>query len=169
MTNQDITDRIWKIAEKVGVCMLTTQFQGGMRARPLEARPDRSQNLIFFVTDARSAKDHEVRAAPDVGVVFIDPKANAFLSLTGRAQVLTDVDKASALWRKTDDVWWPDGPTDTNVRVLKFTPITAELWDGPASSVVTAYEFAKSLLTGVEPNLGENRKLTAKIRSSKFG
>jgi general stress protein 26 len=120
-TNQDITDRIWKIVEKVGVCMLTTQFHGGMRARPLEARPDRNQNLIFFVTDARSAKDDEVQAAPDVGVVFIDQKANAFLSITGRAQVLTGADKASAIWRKTDDVWWPDGPTDANVRVLKVT------------------------------------------------
>ena len=56
-------------------------------------------------------------------------------------------------------MWWPDGPTDPNVRVLKVTPITAELWDGPASLVVTAYEFAKSLFTGVEPNLGENRRL----------
>jgi hypothetical protein len=26
MTNQDITDGIWKIVEKVGVCMLTTRF-----------------------------------------------------------------------------------------------------------------------------------------------
>ena len=33
-------DRIWDIIEKVGVCMLTTQFPGGLRARPLEARPD---------------------------------------------------------------------------------------------------------------------------------
>ena len=41
MTNQDITDRIWNMVEKVGVCMLTIQFHGGMRARPLEARPDR--------------------------------------------------------------------------------------------------------------------------------
>ena len=100
-----------------------------------------------------------------MGVVFVDQKANAFLSITGRAQVLNDASTAGAIWRKTDSMWWPDGPTDPNVRVLKVTPITAELWDGPASFVVTAYEFAKSWLTGVEPNLGENRKLTAKIRS----
>jgi hypothetical protein len=47
MTNQDITDRVWEIVEKVGVCMLTTQFRGGMRSRPLEARLDRNQSLIF--------------------------------------------------------------------------------------------------------------------------
>ena len=41
--------------------------------------------------------------------------------------------------------------------------MTAELWDGPASAVVTAFEFAKARLTGEEPNLGENRKVTVKM------
>ena len=41
-------------------------------------------------------------------------------------------------------------------RVLRVTPLTAELWDGPASEGVVAYEFAKARLTGAEPNLGEN-------------
>ena len=31
-------DRVWDIIEKVGVCMLTTRFAGGLRARPVEAR-----------------------------------------------------------------------------------------------------------------------------------
>jgi hypothetical protein len=34
-------DRVWEIIEKAGICMMTTRFQGGLRARPLEARPDR--------------------------------------------------------------------------------------------------------------------------------
>jgi hypothetical protein len=32
-------DRVWEIIEQVGVCMLTTRFAGGLRARPLEAGP----------------------------------------------------------------------------------------------------------------------------------
>ena len=31
--------RVWDIVEKVRVGMLTTQFGGGLRARPLEALP----------------------------------------------------------------------------------------------------------------------------------
>jgi hypothetical protein len=34
-------DRVWDVIEKVGVAMLTTWFAGGLRARPLETRPDR--------------------------------------------------------------------------------------------------------------------------------
>ena len=55
MSEQDNIDRVWRIFEKVGVCMLTTQFAGGLRARPVE-RPDRDAGLIFFVTDIHSAK-----------------------------------------------------------------------------------------------------------------
>jgi hypothetical protein len=56
-TNQ--FDRVWEIIEKVGVCMLTTSFEGGLRARPLEARPDRSFGRLLFVTDVHSAKRDE--------------------------------------------------------------------------------------------------------------
>ena len=47
MSKKDNIDRVWDIIEKVGVCMLTTQFAGGLRARPLEARPDRDAGVIF--------------------------------------------------------------------------------------------------------------------------
>ena len=50
----------------------TTQSKAGLRARPLEARPDRGAGLIWFVTDMRSGKEHEIAAEHDVGLVFID-------------------------------------------------------------------------------------------------
>jgi general stress protein 26 len=160
MSKQDNTDRVWGIIAKVGVCMLTTHFAGGgLRARPIEARPDRAAGLIFFVTDVHSAKEREIEAAPDVGLVFIDPSDNAYLSITGRATVVRDMAKTKAIWRMTDDVWWPDGPSDADVCLLRVEPLTAELWDGPASATVTVIELVKAKLTGTEPNLGENRKV----------
>ncbi len=158
----DKTERVWDIIETVGVCMLTTRFAGGLRARPVEARPDRDAGLIWFVTDERSAKEHEIEAEHEVGLVFIDAKAKAYLSITARAEVRRDHAQAAAIWKKTDNMWW-DGPDDPNVCVLRVTPITAELWDGPASKAVAAYEFAKARLTGEKPDLGENRKVTVKM------
>lgn len=162
MSEKNNINRVWDIIEKLGVCMLTTQFAGGLRARPLEARPDREAGLIFFVTDIHSAKENEIEATPDVGLVFIDSSDKAYLSITGRASVTRDVDKIKAAWRKTDEVWWP-GPDGPDVCVLQIEPSTAELWDGPASTAVSAFEFAKAKLTGAEPKLGENRKVTVKM------
>jgi general stress protein 26 len=96
MSKNDNIDRVWDIIEKVGVCMLTTQFAGGLRARPLEARPDRDAGLIFFVTDIHSAKENEIEATPDVGLVFIDSDDKAYLSVTGRACIMRDAEKTKS-------------------------------------------------------------------------
>ena len=54
-------------------------------------------------------------------------------------------------------------PERSRRMLVAIEPFTAELWDGPAIAAVTAFEFAKARLTGEEPNLGENRKVTVKM------
>ena len=164
MAEQEAVSRVWDIIEQAGVGMLTTRFGGGLRARPLEPRPNREEGIIWFVTDVRGHKDDEIAAAHDVGFVIIDHKDKAYLSISGRAAVTQDEAKARAIWEKTDNVWWPDGPGDPNVRVLRLVPERAELWDGPSNSAVAAFEFAKARVTGEKPNLGENRKVTVEMK-----
>ena len=69
----------------------------------------------------------------------------------------------SPKWKRTDNVWW-HGPDDANVCVLRVTPLTAELWDGPSSKAVAAFEFLKARVRGERPNLGENRKVMGRMR-----
>jgi general stress protein 26 len=161
MAAQDIK-RVWDIIEKVHTGMLTTRSADGLRARPLDARPDRDEGIIWFVTDVRAGKDDEIAAAPDVCLVFVDANDKAYLSISGRASVTRDPAKAAQIWKKMDDVWWPGGPHDPNVRVLRVEPHTAELWDGPGT-IVAAFELAKWRLTGAKPNVGEERKKTVRM------
>ena len=158
MTKQNPISRVWDIIEKAGVGMLTTQFAGGLRARPLEARADRDAGLIWFVTDVRGAKDDEIGAAHDIGLVFMEEGSGAYLSITGRASVTRDSAKAKEIWKKSDNIWLPGGASDPNARVLCVEPITAELWDGPSSAAGAAFEFAKARSTG------EKRKVTVPMR-----
>ena len=163
MNEHSNLDRVWDIIESVGVCMLTTQAGDQLRARPVEPRPDRQSGVIFVVTDVRSAKQEEIEAKPDVNLVCIDAKAKAYLSITARARVTTDIRKLEQVWRLTDAVWWPGGPTDSNVCLLRIEPQTGELWDGPASTAVAVFEFAKAFATGAQPALGQNRKVTVNM------
>ena len=137
--------------------MMTTRGTQGLRARPLEARPDRSSGLIWFLTDLQSAKEQEIGADHDVGLVFVDKTENAYLSITATAERTRDRDVAASIWRVTDNMWW-NGPDDPNVALLQVSPQRAELWDGPSTKVVTVFEFLKSQILGAKPNLGENRK-----------
>jgi general stress protein 26 len=163
MNEHNNLERVWDIIESVGVCMLTTQAGDQLRARPVEPRADRQSGLIFVVTDVRSAKQEEIEAKPDVNLVCIDAKAKAYLSITARACVTTDICKLEQVWRLTDAVWWPGGPTDSNVCLLRIEPQTGELWDGPASTAVAVFEFAKAFATGTQPALGQNRKVTVNM------
>jgi general stress protein 26 len=163
MTDNNCPDRVWGVIERVSVCMLTTRGAEGLRARPLDARPDRAAGAIWFLTDLRSAKGDEIAAEHDVGLAFIDTDENVYLSITGRAYLGPDRVKAAAIWKTSDKMWW-EGPDDPNVGVLRATLLTAEMWDGPASNAVAVFEFVKSQVTGGKPNLGENRKTTIDMR-----
>jgi general stress protein 26 len=143
----------------MGICMLTTRFDGGFRARPVEARPDRKANLIWIVTDLGSAKEHEIEFDHDVALAFVDAKAKTYLSITARADIQRDIAKMREVWKWTDGMWWT-GPDDANVCLIRVRPKLAELWDGPSSTAVVAFEFLKTKIFGTAPNLGENRKVT---------
>jgi general stress protein 26 len=159
MEGQKDIDLVWDIIERIRVCMLTTRGPAGLRARPLEARLDREGKTIWFITDARSSKEQEIAADHEVGLAFIDNDKSIYLSITGSAEELRDRDTTASIWQATDKMWW-DGPDDPNVSLLRFTPATAELWDGPSSKTIVAFEFLKSQITGAKPHLGENRKVT---------
>jgi general stress protein 26 len=158
--NPNDVSRVWDILEKNSTGMLTTQFSGGLRSRPLDARPDRGEGKVFFLTDARGYKDDEIAARPDVCWTVTIPDDNVYLSIAGRASVAKDPARARKIWKAIDSVWWKDGPDDANGRVLTVEPLRAELWDGPSNSLVAAYEFAKAKITGEKPFVGENRKKT---------
>ncbi|MGA8616300.1 MAG: pyridoxamine 5'-phosphate oxidase family protein [Xanthobacteraceae bacterium] len=113
MSDNPHLDRVWDIIERVGVAMLTTHSVGGFRARPVEPRLDRAAGLIWIVTDLRSGKEHEIEAEHHVGIVCVEAKERAYLSITARAEVLPDHAKAAEIWRFTDNLWWkgPDDPT----------------------------------------------------------
>ena len=158
MSETDL-DRVWEIMEDVSVCMVTTHAGGRMRSRPMHAIPDRDENAVYFITDTRGAKDDEIAAAPDVCLSFADIGDNTYLSIMGRAEMIRDPDKAEELWSTEAEVWWPRGPQDPTVRVLRVAPEQAEYWDTRGNSVVVALKLMAARMSGRQPDLGENKKV----------
>lgn len=156
---EETINRVWDVVGKAGICMLTTHAIEGLRARRMEARPDRESETIWFLTDRRGLKDDEAQVHPDVCLCFFHSDENVYLSLTGKASVEQDPERARSLWNKKQKAWW-DGPNDPNLLVMRVDLMRAEMWDGPASSTVAAFEFARARKTGQKPDLGENRKKT---------
>ena len=161
MSESDI-DRVWEIMDDIPICMVTTHAGGRMRSRPMHAIADREENAVYFITDTRGAKDEEIAAAPDVCLAFADVGDNTYLSLTGRADMIRDPAKAEELWSAEAQAWWPRGPRDPAVRVLRVIPEQAEYWDTRGNSITVALKLMTARLAGRQPDLGENRKVNVR-------
>ena len=158
-TNTSEIDRVWDIAEKIRICMLTTIAGERLRSRPMHAMPDRQAGCLWFVTDQRGAKEDEIKAAPEVCLAFADTGSNTFLSIAGHAEMMRDAAKAKELWSTEAQAWWPNGPADPEVRVLRVAAESAEFWDTRGNSVTIALKLAAARLTGKPPDLGESKKV----------
>ena len=153
------TGHVWDIVERIGICMLTTHAGDRLRSRPMHAIIDREAGCLWFITDSRGAKEEEIRASPEVCLAFADTDSNAFLSLTGCAEIMHDSAKAGELWNNEAQAWWPKGPTDPDVRVLHVVPDNAEYWDARGNSAAVTLKLVAARLSGKPPDMGENRKV----------
>ena len=131
-----------------------------MRSRPMHAIPEREEGTIYFVTDTRGAKDDEIAAAPG-RLLSIPPTSasNAYLSVTGAAEMIRDAAKAEDLWSTEAQAWWPRGPQDPAVRVLRVVPDAAEYWDTRGNSITVALKLMAARMAGKQPDLGANKKV----------
>lgn len=151
-------ERVWEIMEEVSICMVTTYAAGKLRARPMHAIPDRDAGCIWFITDNRGAKEEEIAAAPDVCVAFSDTSDNTYLSITGQAEMVRSRTTAEELWSAEMQAWWPKGPSDPTIRILRVVPEAAEYWDTRGTSITVALKLTAARITGQRPQLGDDRK-----------
>lgn len=157
MSDDDKTDHVWKLMEKIGFCMLATKDGQQIRARPMAAHFERGEHAIYFLTDADSHKDEEIARDPHVGLFFADSGSQKYVSVTGRAAISNDRAKIKELWSTPAKAWWDD-PQDPSIRVLKVTPNDAQYWDSPGT-VVSYIKMLGAAVSSSRPDMGDNEKV----------
>jgi general stress protein 26 len=157
LTDREAIDTVWDLAASIDFCMFITWDGKRQRARPLSARPDRDLGRIYFLTDARGAKDEQIERFPKVTMAWADIRSHDYVVITGDAIVSDDRARIAELWTPADQAWW-DGPDDPNIRLITVDPHDAELWKGP-NRLIAGAKMLAAAVTGAEPDLGENVKL----------
>ena len=66
-------------------------------------------------------------------------------------------EKLRELWNPAVEAWFPDGPEDPNVTLLKVDTVSGEYWDSPGGKVATIVALVKHKVTG-EKYEGDNEK-----------
>ncbi|MFZ2031153.1 MAG: pyridoxamine 5'-phosphate oxidase family protein [Vitreimonas sp.] len=150
-------DRVWKLIDKIKICMLATREADKIRARPMSAIGRESENAVYFLTDAKGHKDEEIDQDGSVCLVFAKPDSGKFLSVSGKARVLEDRELIKSLWSTAAEAWW-SGPEDPGIRIIEVTPEEAEFWEGPHGLVATI-QMVIAASTSAPPVMGDQRKV----------
>ncbi|KAG5182200.1 hypothetical protein JKP88DRAFT_263291 [Tribonema minus] len=153
-------EKFWELVTQFHDCMLVTKDKntGQLRSRPMAPRVSKTRKQILFITEKNSVKTDEIDSCQDVALAFI--KAGNWVSVSGKAHILSDRELVSAIWDKEMDTWMAQGKDDPNVVVLAVDPQMAEYWDVTANKMTQAYEFAAARMGMKErPDVSENVKV----------
>jgi general stress protein 26 len=149
----------------IGVAMLTTRAHDGRYvSRPVATLPAPFDGSLWFFCSASSHKAAEIRAHPQVNLAYASPERNRYVSVSGLARVRRDRRRIEALWSETQRVWFPGGPDDRDLTLIRVRVETAEYWDGPASITGKVLRFVAAAVAGNADLLGENRTLRVEDR-----
>jgi general stress protein 26 len=146
--------RIFEIMKDVDFCMLTTfGARNASSTRPMSSIVDVEERSIFMLTE-KDAKVDDIKSTPRVLMTYSDG-SKKFAVLAAEAKIRDERKLVEELWSPGAQVFWPKGPSDTNVVAIEVTPVQGEYWDGH-NAVVSTLKFATSLATGKTADMGDN-------------
>jgi general stress protein 26 len=152
--------KLEKLIRDIRIALLTTvDLDGHFHARPVQTLQLEGRDTLWFFTDWSSPKVHEMHQDVRVALGYADPQAHTYVAVSGSATLLRDPRKAGELWSIEQRAYYPDGPQDQRLALLRVSIERAEYWiaPGPVSYLLAA---AKATVTGVPAGvIGENQKL----------
>jgi general stress protein 26 len=91
-----------------------------------------------------------------VNVAYSHP-SDRWVSVSGTATVVRDPARQRALWNPFVQAWFPGGPDDPAVALLRVQVTGAEYWEAPGGKVVQLFKVLRSAVTHEPPSdIGES-------------
>ena len=155
---------MWELIKDIRFAMFTTRHANGhLHARPMttqNSQLDEDSSLWFFMSrDDEPVADLQADRA--VNISYAHPGKDSYVSVSGDAFVVEDLDRKRQLWSKMAEAWFPGGPEDPSLALVEVRIVHATYWDVQDSKVLQLFKMARSIVTGKPPQeLGE----TAEVR-----
>jgi general stress protein 26 len=153
-------DKALTLIRSIRIALLTTvTADGHFHTRPLQTLEADPNGLLWFFTDWNSAKVSELQLDTRVCLGYADSRRRSYLAVSGTARVFRDTQRAEELWHTDQRAYYPCGPRDSRLAILRIKIEQAEYWLAPGlvSYLVAA---ARASLSGTPAGiLGENVKI----------
>jgi len=161
MSHSDPGDfaKLGELILDIRVALLTTVDRDGrFHARPVQTLQVEADRTLWFFTDWSSPKVDELHHDARVSLGYADSTKNMYVAVTGSGHLIRDSKKVKELWSIEQRAYYPEGPEDERLALLRVVIERAEYWIAPGrvSYIVAAVTAA---VTGTPAGIiGENRK-----------
>jgi len=131
-------------------------------ARPMTAQLDEEETgdasgpIWFFTSDESALAQTVARSAQRGQFTFVSKNHGLFATVHGEMSIHQDPAVIARLWNPHVAAWYEHGKDDPKLRLLRFDPDDAEIW-----------ENGSSLLAGVKSLLGVDPKKDFKDKVAK--
>lgn len=152
--------QVLELIRHIRIALLTTfDRDGTFHTRPVQTLEVDDDGKLWFFTDVKSGKADELRADMRVSLGYADTAANQYVAVSGVGTVQQDPCRARELWQVEQRAYYPAGPLDKRLGVLKVQIERAEYWIAPGR---LSYLFAALMAAATgKPAavLGENKRV----------
>ncbi len=114
---------IGNLIDKQKVAFIASVDGDGFPNMKAMLKPRKRNGLreIWFSTNTSSMRVEQYRQNPKAGVYFCDRRFFRGVMIIGTMEVLEDAAIKEEIWERGDTMYYPEGVTDPDYCVLKFT------------------------------------------------
>ena len=121
---------VGSIADKLKIAFIgSVDEQGYPNVKAmLQPRKREGIKVFYFTTNTSSMRVRQFLSDNKACVYFCDSRFFRGAMLRGTMEVLTDAESKEMIWRDGDTEYYPEGVTDPDYCVLKFTAISGRFY-----------------------------------------
>jgi general stress protein 26 len=125
--------------------LTTVGRDGHFHSRPMQLQRHDSDGTLWFATSLDSQKCEDLRASSRCCVAFL--KSSKYVSISGSAELVKDEGMIRALWTPAWRGWFPEGPSEADLVLLRVVPEHVEYVDPPGGTLRSLYTRVKNAVT----------------------
>ena len=149
LQSEEALKKFKKLVEEIRTCMFITNSETeDDHTRPMSTTEVEDNGTLWFFTDIRSIKVEEVATRRQVHLTYAHPGKESYLNVRGSASIVTDRQLIKDKWTPFVKAWFPNGPEDPNIALLKVEPQQCYYWDSETGKMVQFVRIAVAAITG---------------------
>lgn len=161
-------NELYELIDNMDIAMMTTRDADGMLySRPMATQEHGPMGDLWFVTLMETGKVEQILDDPHVCINYYNSSTSEWVSVSGKATISQDRAKIHELYEPDWKMWFSDeggnkdgGPDDPRIALIFVDAHVVNYMKNKHSQPRTLFEMAKSAVTGEQPDISREERLS---------